>query len=44
MKAAGRRQEWVTRLAQASHQGLEATLKVRSQLLARTHAANHNSG
>jgi formiminotetrahydrofolate cyclodeaminase len=43
MKAAGHRQEWATRLARASHQGLEATLRVRSQLLARAHAAQ-NSG
>ncbi len=41
IKADGRRQEWVARLSQASHQGLEATLRVRSQLLARAHAANH---
>jgi hypothetical protein len=42
IKAAGLRQEWVARLSQASHQGLEATLRVRSQLLARAHAANHS--
>ncbi|MFZ2087919.1 MAG: cyclodeaminase/cyclohydrolase family protein [Desulfobaccales bacterium] len=42
MKAAGQRQEWVARLSQASHQGLEATLRVRSQLLARVHAANNS--
>jgi|UniRef100_A0A7C3V7R1 formiminotetrahydrofolate cyclodeaminase len=34
-----RRKEWGARLSQASHQGLEATLRVRSQLLARFHAA-----
>jgi methenyltetrahydrofolate cyclohydrolase len=39
MPTAGQRQEWAARLAQASHQGLEATLRVRSQLLARAHAA-----
>jgi len=33
-----RRQDWTARLSQASHQGLEATLRVRSQLLARAHA------
>jgi formiminotetrahydrofolate cyclodeaminase len=33
----GLRQEWARRLAETSHQGLEATLRVRSQLLARTH-------
>lgn len=32
-----RRQEWAERLAETSHQGLEATLRVRSQLLARVH-------
>jgi methenyltetrahydrofolate cyclohydrolase len=36
------RQEWAARLAQTSHQGLEATLKVRSRLLARAHAAPHS--
>ena len=34
-----RQREWVNRLSQASHQGLEATLRVRSQLLAKAHAA-----
>jgi methenyltetrahydrofolate cyclohydrolase len=43
MKAAGHRQEWAARLSQASHQGLEATLRVRSLLVAKAHAAN-NSG
>jgi len=36
-----RQKEWSNRLSQASHQGLEATLRVRSQLLAKAHAANH---
>jgi methenyltetrahydrofolate cyclohydrolase len=36
-----RQKEWTHRLSQASHQGLEATLRVRSQLLAKAHAANH---
>ena len=39
IKAANRRQEWSGRLSQASHQGLEATLRVRSQLVAKVHAA-----
>ena len=43
IKAANRRKEWVGRLSQASHQGLEATLRVRSQLVAKVHAAL-NSG
>lgn len=43
IKANARRQEWAARLSQASHQGLEATLRVRSQLLAKAHAAQ-NSG
>jgi methenyltetrahydrofolate cyclohydrolase len=43
MPTSGHRQEWASRLAQTSHQGLEATLRVRSQLLARAHAAQ-NSG
>lgn len=43
MSASGQHQEWAARLAQTSHQGLEATLRVRSQLLARAHAAQ-NSG
>lgn len=32
-----RRRDWTARLFQASHQGLEANLRVRSQLLARAH-------
>ncbi len=43
MPTAAQRQEWAARLAQTSHQGLEATLKVRSRLLARAHGAQ-NSG
>jgi len=43
IKATSRRQEWAARLSQASHQGLEATLRVRSQLVAKVHAAL-NSG
>ena len=43
IKTTTRRKEWVARLSQASHQGLEATLRVRSQLLAKAHAAL-NSG
>jgi formiminotetrahydrofolate cyclodeaminase len=39
IKASGRRQEWAARLSQASHQGLEATLRVRSHLVAKAHAA-----
>jgi len=39
IRAANRRQEWAARLSQASHQGLEATLRVRSQLVAKVHAA-----
>jgi formiminotetrahydrofolate cyclodeaminase len=39
--APSRRQDWVARLAQAAYDGLEATLKVRSQLLARLHAAGN---
>lgn len=35
-----RREDWANRLSQASHQGLEATLRLRSRLLARTHAAS----
>jgi formiminotetrahydrofolate cyclodeaminase len=42
MPTSGQRQEWAARLAQTSHQGLEATLKVRSRLLARAHAAPHS--
>ncbi|MFW6126721.1 MAG: cyclodeaminase/cyclohydrolase family protein [Thermodesulfobacteriota bacterium] len=38
-----RQKEWAHRLARASHQGLEATLRVRSQLLAKVHAANHHA-
>jgi formiminotetrahydrofolate cyclodeaminase len=34
-----KQKEWAKRLSQASHQGLEATLRVRSQLLAKAHAA-----
>jgi len=34
-----RREDWAARLSQASHQGLEATLRVRSRLLARSHVA-----
>jgi formiminotetrahydrofolate cyclodeaminase len=39
IKTTTRRKEWAVRLSQASHQGLEATLRVRSQLLAKVHAA-----
>ena len=39
IKTTIRQKEWVNRLSQASHQGLEATLRVRSQLLAKAHAA-----
>jgi formiminotetrahydrofolate cyclodeaminase len=39
IKAVNRRKEWAARLSQASHQGLEATLRVRSQLVAMVHAA-----
>ena len=39
IKAANRRKEWAARLSQASHQGLESTLRVRSQLVAMVHAA-----
>lgn len=35
-----RQREWAHRLSQTSHQGLEATLRIRSQLLAKAHAAN----
>ncbi|MGQ9687863.1 MAG: cyclodeaminase/cyclohydrolase family protein [Desulfobaccales bacterium] len=35
----GRRQRWATRLSETSHLGLEASLKVRSRLLARAHEA-----
>lgn len=38
-----RRQEWVEKLAETSHQGLEATLRVRSQLLARSHRTTPGS-
>lgn len=34
----GMRQKWTARLAEAAHQGLEASLRVRSQLLARSQA------
>jgi len=37
--ASSRREEWAVRLSRAAHQGLEATLRVRSRLLARSHAA-----
>lgn len=43
IKTTSRRKEWAARLSQASHQGLEATLRVRSQLLAKAHAGL-NSG
>lgn len=43
MPTSGQQQEWAARLAQASHQGLEATLKVRSRLLARAHAAQNSA-
>lgn len=36
----GRRRKWAARLAAATHQGLEATLRIRSQLLARSHPGN----
>ena len=39
MPTDAQRQKWASRLAQTSHLGLEATLRVRSQLLARTHEA-----
>ncbi len=39
MKTVSQRREWAARLSQTSHQGLEATLRVRSQLVARAHAA-----
>jgi len=39
IKAVNRRKEWAARLSQASHQGLESTLRVRSQLVAMVHAA-----
>ena len=39
IKTTIRQKEWANRLSQASHQGLEATLRVRSQLLAKAHAA-----
>ncbi len=35
----GRRQKWTRQLSRTSHLGLEATLRVRSRLLARTHEA-----
>jgi formiminotetrahydrofolate cyclodeaminase len=38
-KTALRQKEWANRLSRASHQGLEATLRIRSQLLAKAHAA-----
>ncbi len=43
IKAPNRRKEWVARLHQASHQGLEATLRVRSQLVAMVHAAANSA-
>jgi methenyltetrahydrofolate cyclohydrolase len=39
IRAAARRTEWAGRLSQASHNGLEATLRVRSQLVAKAYAA-----
>jgi formiminotetrahydrofolate cyclodeaminase len=41
IRAASLRQEWSHRLSQASHQGLESTLRVRSQLVAKVHAAQN---
>jgi methenyltetrahydrofolate cyclohydrolase len=43
IKSSHRRQEWADRLHQASHQGLESTLRVRSQLVAMVHAAANSA-
>jgi formiminotetrahydrofolate cyclodeaminase len=43
IKAVNRRKEWAARLSQASHQGLESTLRVRSQLVAMVHAAANSA-
>jgi formiminotetrahydrofolate cyclodeaminase len=43
IKSPHRRKEWAARLHQASHQGLEATLRVRSQLAAMVHAAANSA-
>ena len=43
IKSPQNRQEWAARLHQASHQGLEATLRVRTQLVAMVHAAANSA-